>query len=59
MVKVAIFDFIGKLGRLKDWRIRALWKPPIKEEGEVELSEKKMIKTLFDSTQTEICLSKK
>ena len=40
MVKVAIFDFIGKLGRLKEWRIRALLKPPIKKEGEVELSEK-------------------
>ena len=41
VVKVSIFDFKGKLGRLKEWRTRALWKPPIKEEGEVELSEKK------------------
>ena len=58
VVKVSIFDFRGKLDSLKKWRTWALWKPPIEEEGEVELREKKMIKTLFDSTQAENCLSK-
>ena len=41
VVKVSIFDFRGKLDRLKKWRTWALWKPPIEEEGEVELREKK------------------
>ena len=41
VVKVSIFDFRGKLDRLKNWRTRALWKPPIEEEGEVELRGKK------------------
>ena len=41
VVKVSIFNFRGKLDRLKKWRMRWLWKPPIEEEGEVELREKK------------------
>ena len=41
VVEVSIFDFREKLDRLKNWRSRALWKPPIEEEGQVELREKK------------------
>ena len=41
VVKVSVFDFRGKLDRLKKWSTRAPWKPPIEEEGEVELREKK------------------
>ena len=40
VVKVSIFDFRGKLDRLKKCRTSALWNPPIDEEGEVELREK-------------------
>ena len=40
-VKVSVFDFREKLDRLKNWRTWALWMPPIEEEGEVELREKK------------------
>ena len=58
MVKVSIFDFRGKLDRLKKCRTRALWKHPIEEEGKVKLREKKKRKKLFDSTQAENFLSK-
>ena len=58
VVTVSFFDLRGKLDRLKKVRTRALSKPPNEEKGEVELREKKMIKTLFDSTQAEKCLLK-
>ena len=52
VVKVSIFDFRGTLDRLKKWHTRAVWKPSIEEEREVEIREKK-IKKLFNTTQAE------
>ena len=52
MVKISIFYFRERLDRLKKWRTRAVWKPSIEEEREVEIREKK-IKKLFNTTQAE------